>query len=167
MISAIIMSVEVISCFPFVKVDMKGETKKFISLGVTSLNCWRKWLRIINVIAKVLIHKRSTMDISTESFLTVAQIGVVIFMQSTHCLQELDSVPSVWTWKSFYWEVLTMGKILPQLLLSPLFLCCHQHCHHHLCCFITQTMDHFLTPLSWSGLWPDLEVVIRWTAAFI
>lgn len=40
--SAIMMPVAAITCFPFMKADMKGETKKCIYLNITSLNCWRK-----------------------------------------------------------------------------------------------------------------------------
>lgn len=54
--SVIKMSVAVITCLPSMKADTKGETKKGADLNITSLNFWRKLLRILNLIAEVLIH---------------------------------------------------------------------------------------------------------------
>lgn len=71
--SVIKMSVAVITCFPSMKADMKDKTKK-VYLNITSLNFWTKLLRILNLVAEVLIHQRSSIDSRTEGFITIAQI---------------------------------------------------------------------------------------------
>lgn len=78
--SVIKTSVAVITCFPSMKSVMKGETKKGVYLNIISISYWRKLLRILNLIAWVLIHKRSSMDSRNESFITVSQIGAVIYL---------------------------------------------------------------------------------------
>lgn len=75
--SVIKMSVAVITCFPSMKADMKDETKK-VYLNITSLNFWTKLLRILNLVAEVLIHQRSSIDSRTEGFITIAQIWIVL-----------------------------------------------------------------------------------------
>lgn len=72
------------------------------------------------------------MDSSTESFVTVAQIELSYIIQLslyhiyvlTHCLQELDSASNI-NKERFLPESAHCRKILSQVLLSPLFLCCH------------------------------------------
>lgn len=39
---AIMMFVAVVTCFPFMKANTKGETKNYIYLNITYLNCSRK-----------------------------------------------------------------------------------------------------------------------------
>lgn len=68
------MSVAVITCFPSMKADTKDETKKGVYLNIPSLSFWTKLLRVLNLVAEVLSHQKSSMDSRTESFITVQQI---------------------------------------------------------------------------------------------
>lgn len=124
--SAIMMHVAVITCFPLIKADMKGEAKKCIYLNITSLNCYREWLILNDCQNRRLIHKSSSIDSSTESFITVAQIWVAICLCIVNPLSSgIGLCASNINKERFLMGSAHYRKILSQVLLFPLFLCCH------------------------------------------